>query len=319
MKDHGIDGVFLQRFGASIKSPRGLAGRTIVTANVQAGANLHGRTWAMMYDLSGLRLGDIDKYVIADWKLLIDKMKITRDKSYLRHKGRPVVGVWGVGFNDNRRYSLPECKQLVEFLKNDRKYGGNTVVLGVPTGWRTLTRDSVKDKTLHDVIRLADIVSPWTIGRYTALHSAREHAKTTVKADLAWCKAAGKEYLSVIFPGFSWRNMMKGRRADARLGQIPRRKGAFLWSQAVANAHAGANMTYVAMFDEIDEGTAIFKCTNDPPVGASKFLTYEGLPSDHYLWLTGQVGRLLRKDIPAGADIPKRAGSKTPGTKTPRN
>jgi hypothetical protein len=52
------------------------------------------------------------------------------------------------------------------------------------------------------------------------------------------------------------------------------------------------DMAYVAMFDEVDEGTAIFKCTNDPPVG--RFCTYEGLSSDHYLKLTGLAGRLLR-------------------------
>ena len=312
MKDHRIDGVFLQRFGASIKSGRGLAGRTTVTANVQAGANLHGRTWAMMYDLSGLRPGDIAKYVIEDWKLLIDKMRITRDKAYLHHNRKPVVSVWGIGFNDNRKYSLAECRQLIEFLKNDRRYGGNTVVLGVPTWWQTLTRDSIADKKLHDVIRLADIVSPWTVGRYQTPDQARKHVGTVAKADLEWCKAAGKEYLPVIFPGFSWHNMHKGRQTDAPLGQIPRRKGAFLWSQAVANVKIGSAMTYVAMFDEVDEATAIFKCTNDPPLGTSKFLTYEGLPSDHYLWLTGQIGRLLRKEIPATADIPKRTGVKTP-------
>jgi len=306
MRDHGIDGVFLQRFGTNIKSSRGLAGRTIVTANVQAGANLHGRTWAMMYDLSGLRTGDIAKHVIEDWKLLIDRMRITSDKSYLHHNRKPVVGVWGVGFNDSRRYSLDECRRLIEFLKNDHKYGGNTVVLGVPTGWRTLTRDSVRDKKLHDVIRLADIVSPWTVGRYASPTDARTHAERTAKADLAWCGKARKDYMPVIFPGFSWRNLQKSYGGDSPLDQIPRRKGEFLWSQAAANSRAGAKMIYVAMFDEIDEGTAIFKCTNNPPTGASTFLTYEGLPSDHYLWLTGQIRRLLRKEIPAGDKPPKR-------------
>jgi hypothetical protein len=65
-------------------------------------------------------------------------------------------------------------------------------------------------------------------------------------------------------------------------------------------------MIYQAMFDEVDEGTAIFKCTNNPPVGASKFLTYEGLPSDYYLWLVGQGGRMLRGEIPLTEEIPKR-------------
>ena len=64
-------------------------------------------------------------------------------------------------------------------------------------------------------------------------------------------------------------------------------------------------MIYVAMFDEVDEGTAIFKCTNEPPVGEGvAFLTYEGLPSDFYLRLTGQGGRLLRGEIPASPEVP---------------
>ena len=80
-----------------------------------------------------------------------------------------------------------------------------------------------------------------------------------------------------------------------KLNAIPRRKGEFLWNQFVATQMAGVDTAYIAMFDEIDEGTAIFKCTNHPPVGKGvSFLDYEGLPSDHYLKLTGEGGKLLR-------------------------
>jgi hypothetical protein len=59
------------------------------------------------------------------------------------------------------------------------------------------------------------------------------------------------------------------------------------------------------MFDEIDEGTAIFKVSNNPPVGVTKFISYEeGVPSDYYLWLTGQAGKMLRKEIPLSESQP---------------
>ena len=58
-------------------------------------------------------------------------------------------------------------------------------------------------------------------------------------------------------------------------------------------------MLYVAMFDEVDEGTAIFKCTNQPPTGnGAKFVDLEGLPSDFYLRLVGRAGQVLRSEIP---------------------
>ena len=106
----------------------------------------------------------------------------------------------------------------------------------------------------------------------------------------------------MVFPGFSWHNM----NPDTPLGKIPRLGGRFLWKQYLGVTGAGATMIYQAMFDEMDEGTAIFKCTNDPPVGESRFLTYEGLPSDHYLWLVGEGARLLRGEIKPTKDLPRR-------------
>jgi hypothetical protein len=109
------------------------------------------------------------------------------------------------------------------------------------------------------------------------------------------------DYLPVVFPGFSWHNMNPRAPLDA----IPRRKGDFLWSQFTAAKRAGAKSVYVAMFDEVDEATAIFKSTNDVPVDdTSKFVTYEGLPSDFYLKLTGAGGRLIRGELPLSDAFP---------------
>ncbi len=104
------------------------------------------------------------------------------------------------------------------------------------------------------------------------------------------------DYYPVIFPGFSWTNLQEGQ---APLNQIPRRGGRFFWEQAKLVESYGLDMTYVAMFDEVDEGTTIMKVTNHPPVG--RFATYEGLPSDAYLRLSGLLGKLMRGEQ---ADFP---------------
>lgn len=305
MEDYGIDGAFVQRFAVSTRNKPLRVACDRVLLNCRAGANQHGRAYALMYDLSGLGAGQID-LVINDFRRLVDEMRLTcdpNDKAYLHHRGKPVVAVWGVGFSDaKRRYSLDDCRRLIEFLKHDPDYGHNTVMLGVPTGWRTLSRDAVTDPELHEVIALADIVSPWSVGRFGKLPEVPRFAERVWRADKLWCDERKLDYLPVVFPGFSWHNL----KGDARLNATPRLRGAFLWSQYVHARRAGATMVYQAMFDEVDEGTAIFKCTNNPPVGASPFVTYEGLPSDHYLWLVGQAARMVRGAAPVRDTMPTR-------------
>jgi hypothetical protein len=304
MQQYGIDGVFVQRFAADTFGAASLQHVNPVLDHCRAGANLHGRAYAVMYDLSGVQAGQMTR-VMDDWKSLVDKMKLTRDpadKAYLHHHGKPVVAVWGIGFNDKRKYTLTECAELVKFLKNDPVYGGCTVMLGVPTSWRTLDADSVKDPQLHEVIQLADIVSPWTVGRYNSPESATQYSQQKITADLAWCNDHKLELMPVVFPGFSWHNL----NPNSKLDEIPRLKGKFLWTQFVQDKQAGATMLYQAMFDEVNEGTAIFKCTNSPPVGESKFITYEGLPNDYYLWLVGKGKLMLEGKIPSSIEPPAR-------------
>lgn len=305
MRDNGIDGVFLQRFGTTLKNEKQRAFNDRVLENVRSGAAEADRLWAVMYDLSGLRVDDIEKVVMTDWKRLRNEKRIIDDKNYLRHNGKPVVAVWGIGFNDKRDYTLDECERLLKFLRDNPEFGGMTVMAGVPFGWRTLDRDAAKDPRLHETLGFADIISPWAVGRYGTINGAERDIGKVHDADAAWCKERRKDYLPVVFPGFSWRNLTVSRGGDAKLNAIPRLGGQFLWSQALQRIQRGADMLYVAMFDEMDEGTAIFKCADIVPVGTQGFVTNEGLPSDHYLWLTGQIGRVLRKELPAG-EMPKR-------------
>ncbi len=297
MRDYGIHGAFVQRFANGLRNLPVRHQKDVVLANAREGANRYGRASAVMYDLSGLSAGDVAR-VIDDWKMLRERMDMGRDPAYLRHRGKPLVAVWGVGFNDNRKYSLAECGALVEALKAD----GCSVMLGVPTGWRDLGRDSTRDAALHDLLKLADVISPWTPGRYRNPEEATHHGEKYWKPDVAWCRQQSLDFLPVVFPGFSWHNM----NPDSPLGQIARLKGEFYWSQFIAAKAAGADMIYVAMFDEVDEGTAIFKCMSNPPGGPTQFLHLEGLPSDHYLWLTGQGASLLRGELLLQSKAPIR-------------
>ncbi|HTQ39856.1 MAG TPA: glycoside hydrolase family 71/99-like protein [Pirellulales bacterium] len=317
MQQYGLDGVFVQRFVVETIPPLNLRHCNTVLNSCREGANRYGRCYAVMYDLSGVQAGGMQS-AIDDWKLLVDKMRIghdERDHAYLHHGGKPVVAVWGVGFNDHRAYTLADCDRFINFLKNDPIYGGNTVMVGVPTGWRTLDRDTTADPALTATLLKADIISPWTVGRYSTLEGVDKHAQHDIRPDIQWCRDHGKEYLPVVFPGFSWHNMNPKSPSD----QIPRLKGEFLWRQYVDAKQAGATMIYQAMFDEMDEGTAIFKCTGDPPVGESKFLTFEGLPSDYYLWLVGMGGKLLRGEIPPSAYPPKQPETTPPSTRSKGN
>jgi hypothetical protein len=307
MQQYGIDGVYLQRFATEVITPGTpeREHRDKVFEYCRDGASLYGRVYAVMYDLSGLGSGQITK-VKNDWKYLVDTLHLGKNPDdphgYMFHRGKPVVAVWGIGFA-GRAYSHYDCYNLVNFLKNDAVYGGNIVVVGVNDDWRT-NPDSWVQKT----VALADIISPWTVGRYGNPIDFNDFVMAKQLPDKAWCNTNSKEYLPVIFPGFSWHNLMGGA-----LNQIPRVGGQFLWDQVYTETNTvDANMIYVAMFDEVDEGTAIFKVTNNPPRlgGMDMFVTYDidgyPLPSDEYLWLVGQAGKALRGEIPAASTRPSR-------------
>lgn len=287
MRDYGIDGAFVQRFLVNTRDPS----FDRVLENARDSAERTGRAYAIGYDLSGMRESQLVDRLTSDWKRLVDERRITRDGRYLHHGGKPVVFVWGF-FSD--RFSPETANKIVDLFKSDSPYAA-TLIGGCQWYWR-----NEKNSEWAKVFRRFDIISPWNVGNVSIVEGKKQAATGYWRGDLAEAKRSGMAYLPVIYPGFGWTNL-KG--PNSARDTIPRLGGEFFWRQFVEAGKLEVEMAYVAMFDEVDEASAIFKVTNSPPTQA-KFATYEGLPSDWYLRLTGEGAKIIRGDRPATPAIP---------------
>ena len=304
MAEYGIDGVELQRFATELMYPEGEDVRNQVTKNVKAAAEVYGRFFYIQYD--GVEKHTLSK-IKQDWKYLVDTHKLTESPQYMHHKGLPLVGIFGLGF-EGRDVTPTEALDLINFFQEnpESKYRAR-VLGGVPFFWRTLFGDSSGDPAWAGVYRSFDIISPWAVGRIYDKTSADSFLQQEIMPDLAETRSLGIDYMPVIYPGFSWSNLFPGDPYN----QIPRNGGSFYWKQAYNLIDVGVDMIYVAMFDEVDEGTAMFKMVEtaeELPVGEVFVpLNIDGydLPNDWYLHLGGQTGAMLRGEIPLSPEIPE--------------
>ena len=83
-------------------------------------------------------------------------------------------------------------------------------MLGVPTGWRELDRDAIADPELHEILQLADVISPWTVGRYRDVKGVARHADKYWQPDIKWSGDHQLDYIPVVFPGFRWHHQKGG-------------------------------------------------------------------------------------------------------------
>lgn len=299
MQDYQIDGVFVQRFIGEAIYMRSV--RDKVLQNVRFSSEKYGRVFANMYDISGGNASTLVSDIKNDWMHLVNDLKLTQSNRYLRHAGLPVVSIWGFGFSD-RPGSAAQLKELTTWFKSGApaQYRA-TVKLGVEDGWRS------HSSTWQSAYRSAAIISPWSVGRYGDASGADNFRNSKIAPDLAALKGSNIGYMPVVWPGFSWWNLKDG---TSPFNKVPRNGGRFFWRQAYNAQAAGSNMIYVAMFDEVDEGTAMFKIAENasqvPTTG--KFLTLnadgENLPSDWYLRLMGEASRMLKGQRALVATMP---------------
>jgi len=296
MRDYGIDGVALERFASELKNPHTLSFVNRVLNNVRTGAEATRRGFFVMYDLSGTD-PDMVERVSRDWNELTQSMHLTESPSYMRHRGKPLVGLWGIGVID-RPLSAQQASALITFFRNSEVPA--TIVGGVPAYWRTLDKDSHGEYEWAAVYRSLDVISPWTVGRFRNAEQADAFLKQQMAPDMAEAKQHTVEYIPVIFPGMSWYNGQSGKVA---LNEIPRECGRFYKRQATNAIGAGATMLYSAMFDEVNEGTALYKVVTSKSATPedTRLVTLDdgdcNVPSDWYLHLAGEVTEKLRRNI----------------------
>ncbi len=293
MAEYGIHTAMVSRFVAGLLNPANRARRDIVLVHAQRGAEAHRRGFFVGYDITGVTAEQLP-LLAADWRALRAR-GVTDSPAYQRHRGRPVLMIWGLGFRD--RPGDPAAARAL--LAAVRDAGPVTLVGGVPTNWRTLDFDSKDDAEWAAIYRSFEVLSPWTVGRYGDGPSVNAYRVNRLLPDLEATRRSGQDLLPVMFPGFSWANLMAARGQSAPRNAVARRCGAFYWEQARNAGRAGAGMLFTAMFDEVDEGTAIFKIAPTardlPETPVFVALDADGcrLPSDWYLRVAGQISRRI--------------------------
>ena len=284
MQQNGCDTAALQRFNPnSSEGPT----RDAMAAKVRSAAEASGRKFYIMYDVTGWTT--MQPEIKTDWT---SKMSAhTASSAYAFQNGKPVVCIWGFGFNDsNHPWDAATCLDVVNWFKSQGCY----VIGGVPREWLTGTGGSRAGYL--GVYHAFNMLSPWMVGAIgTAADSDSVYQNYNVP-DQADCNANGIDYQPCVLPG------------DVSANQ--RAHGDFMWRQFYNMVRVGAQGIYISMFDEYGEGNQIAKTAATQagvPAGSGLLsLDQDGTAcsSDYYLRLTNDGGRMLKGQIALTATRP---------------
>ncbi|MDA3823884.1 MAG: T9SS type A sorting domain-containing protein [Bacteroidales bacterium] len=294
VRDYNTDGVWVQRFISEYGDPVVMAFRDSTTVFVQEGCETYGRVFAIMYDGIANRVADIK----TDWMHLVDDLGITESNRYLNHNGKPIVALWGYTVRDDA--TVDQLEELIDWFSNsaDTKYQAS-IKLGVNDNWFN------KDQNWIDAFRKVDVISPWSVGRYSDQAGYNKYIKNQLIPGMDWCDDNNILFVPVLSPGFSWHNLKDGKPQN----QIPRNGGDYFWMQVYGALDNYAEALYFAMFDEVDEATAMFKTAENSSMSPAQEywlnLDADGeiLPSDWYLRCAGKAAETLRGKIPLNSSL----------------
>lgn len=287
MRQHDIDGAYLQRF-VSRTSSGAYGAPEFVLHNVRRAANLEGRVWAIEYDVSSLQHDDDPFEVITtDWNWLVDEVRILDDPRYLHENGKPVLFIWGFSVPGREDLDLGEANAIVDWFKARNLH----LIAGVHSGWLNQTG--------------------WYghYQKYDDLLAWMERDAGDLAAQKAQLDSWGMGILPHAWPGFSWHNLKQLVPLDqytARAG------GAFYWQTLRQAVEVGAEQIFLGMFDEYDEGTAIMPMSDNPPLPHGEwghYITNEGDDPFRYLRLSAAAREMLNGFRPVTDTVPVTAAT----------
>lgn len=290
MKEYDIDGAFMQRFVGEIQDARHKDHFDKVLEHAMEGSNTYQRAIVIMYDMGGVVNEKMANSMVKDAQELMNKYNLkdrTQQKFYLYQNGKPLLSLWGVGLHDNNQPRPSFLKPYVEQLKAQ----GWSIMLGGPGYWRQGGNDAwsgAEHTEFINLVKSCDAFIPWYVGRYGYDNFLSSDWQNRIKQDIATAKTYSKAdhqvtYALHVFPGGSDRNMHpnNGYPDGDRTNTGFRYGGKFYWNQLYHDIKNGAEAIYVGMFDEMDEGTAIFKQLNVSKVPSNVPYKKANVPSKY--------------------------------------
>eukprot|EP00579_Thalassiosira_antarctica_P017962 CAMPEP_0201927842 /NCGR_PEP_ID=MMETSP0903-20130614/19609_1 /ASSEMBLY_ACC=CAM_ASM_000552 /TAXON_ID=420261 /ORGANISM="Thalassiosira antarctica, Strain CCMP982" /LENGTH=633 /DNA_ID=CAMNT_0048466135 /DNA_START=34 /DNA_END=1932 /DNA_ORIENTATION=+ len=298
MATYGITGVFHMRFMESLHLPNNREWKTMVLRNVRSAAQATGRAFAVSYNIAGQTLdNDVLDDLKADWIRLVDEEQITQSGRYIRQDGKPVLRIFGIGFESVKVTDTNRLADLIDWFQNRAEPKYRVFLIGgVPSAWRDLDNDSREEPEWKGIYDSLDGIHPWHVGRWQDIKGFDNYYNSKISLDADYCNGKRILYMPTMWPGFSWHNL----KDNSPVNQIPRLGGNFMWRQAYKYvADSNIKTIWMAQFDEVDEGTAIMKvaATEDDLPTEGNWLTHDvgghSLPSDWYLRLCGEAQKML--------------------------
>ncbi|KAI0860160.1 hypothetical protein F4860DRAFT_230302 [Xylaria cubensis] len=277
MADHGISRAFLQRFYGYINEANG--GWISVLNSAKAAAEKYGRGFVIEYDLNGAVTGstNVTATFLADLAALSD---ITSSPAYMHHEGKPVIEIWGFGIVNE--VTADDGIAIVAALKNAGWY----VILGVQQAWHAELVENQPGR-FGQVYRLADMIQPWTVGSYD-INGYQDflNGRQAVE-DAGALRDLGIDSSIVVWPGGSSSNANPNEQFD----HFPRWNGSFYQMQLDGAVSLKPTFIFGAMFDEVNEGTAIYPVlkTSDLPTNQRFLGIDDDMASDAYLQMAGDA------------------------------